>query len=160
MPTPVYDEAALLNAIKDLLAPAALTWPDGGAVFGPNSVVVSPAPPTHLLAKRRTPLAQISTRGDVADEDDPGLREVTVAITIYAIDRRDEAGEAATIGATDGKGLLQIQRLVDLAIQKALRTTVPIRNVRRSAGQLQFDDVGTVVYRDLQFAASVAAQAE
>lgn len=158
MTTPVYDEVALLAALKTLIL--AVRWPDASAVFGPSSVVVSALAPAKLIDQRRTPLCQIATRGDVADEDDPGLREVQVALTIYAVDRRDEAGEAAMMGATDGRGLLQIARLVDLAVQRALRTSVPIRNVRRSSGQLQLEESGTVAYRDLQFTATVAVETE
>lgn len=159
MTTPVYDRAALLTALKTALLAA--TWPEGDALFGPQSVIVSPLPPARALDQRRTPLAQISTRGDTADEDEPGLRDVQVAITLYTVDRRDEVGEAAQMGASDERGLEQLTRRAALALNKLMRSTVPIRNVRRGTGGTQLaDGEASIVYEDLTFVATVAEQAE
>lgn len=155
--TTAYDVDKLVDVLKTTLR--ALTFADSKEVFGERSVIESAAPPIKAIDARRTPLAQINT-SDRSDEDSPGIRYVSVTLTIYAIDRRDDAGEAATGGAADGKGLRQIARKVELAIQALGRATVPIRNIQRSSGKAQLDGGETLAYRVLEFEATCAVEAE
>lgn len=153
------DERALLEDIKALVLAA--TWTvDDSTIFGPNSVVVTPADVAQAITQRRTPLALIRTEGGPADDEEPDLSTVTVVILIVVIDRRDELGEIGMIGATDEKGLLQASHSVRVAINKLHRTGVPIIFRRASDGAAQVADIGPIVYRELRFTAQVADEDE
>lgn len=155
--TTAYDQDKVLDTLKTTIQ--ALEWSAGVKVFGPQSVVVSMVPPNKAIDQRRTPLCQIQPGDDTADEDEPGLRDMNITILIYAMDRRDELGEVAILGAADGKGLLQTARKVELALQKLGRGVMPIRHIKRGGGAMQLEDIN-LAYRDFRFITTVAVEAE
>lgn len=153
------DERALLDTIRDTVR--GVTWDGSTAAFAASSVVVSPLVPAAMLDHRRTPVAQIMPQSQEYDEEEPGIRYVTFGVRLYQIDRRDDAGESATMGdAGDERGLLQLSRRVDLAIQLLQRGTVPIISRGTTSGGVTLEDGERIVYREHTYRAVTAVQPE
>lgn len=155
------DERALYAAVKTTVE--AVTWEDGATrAFATDglSVVVSSVPPPALASMRRTPIAQIIPQSQEYDEEEPGIRYVTFGVRLYVIDRRDDAGEAAVMGAVDDRGLLQLARRVDLAIQLIERNAVPITSRGTTSGAVTLDGGENIAYREHSYRAVTAVQPE
>lgn len=155
----VLDERKLLDTVRDLVR--TVTWEDATQAFASSSVVVSPLVPAKMLDHRRSPLAQIYTQSQEYDDEEPGIRYVVFAVRLFVVDRRDDAGEAATMGDGGGdRGLLQLSRRVDLTIQSLARGTVPIVSRGTTSGGVTLEDGDLIVYREHTYRAVTATQPE
>jgi hypothetical protein len=160
MPT-ALDERKLLDTLQETIR-AVKVSDAGGAddAFAESSVVISPVPPGSLISHKRTPIAQIAPRSQRYDPDTPGVRYATVAVTLFVLDRRDDDGQAAIMGANNQIGLEALSRRVDLSIQLLTRGTVPIISRGTAAGAVNLDDGEILAYREHTYEAVVAVEDE
>jgi hypothetical protein len=112
----------IVERIQAILA--ARTWPAGSRVF--SSVPATPRGVAEAIASNRMPCAFIQVGPGTPDPDDSGLVEQVVTVFVFVAVYGNAVGGNAILGAnrtggagaSQGRGLLEIETQVKAAIQQ------------------------------------------
>lgn len=159
-------EKELLTAIKTKLQ-AAEWGSSGNKVFASGAVVVTGGFHESYLASLGMPAALIRPGSAITDEDEPGLQENSVTITLVSCVPGEAAGENVIMGAnrqTDeskGVGLLDLGERVLLLLKELYKDDgIPILYVSRSNTDFTHsDDMRYLAWRDFDFVARTTVEA-